>query len=419
MNTDLKVAILGGGLTGCCAALKLAKENKYKVSVYDKQSIPINAASLHNEGKLHLGYVYGADPDAETHKIMVHGSLSFSGVIEKLTGVKADTFTRSRPFIYAVPNDSQLSIKQQSEHFQRVDQCIDDIFHSGNEFYKSELPQTSHLLNTEEIKTSGLAIDSLQGALKTNEYSVNTTQVSNVVSASLLSNPMIDWQGKTEVVRAEKLQNGRYRIHFQQGERQFHEEFDAVINCLWEDRVRIDKTIGIEPSRPWLVRYKAAISGFSAKLQKKPENHPSLTLITGAYGDFVNHGNGHFYLSWYPKCKLGESQELVFPDIEKAVSTVNKKQLVKESFSAMAKYLPKLNSIQSSAENINVGGGYIFAWGSSDITDPTSGLHQRHLIGIEENDRWVSVNTGKYCTAPIFGVQASEKIDEKLSSTQK
>lgn len=49
-----------------------------------------------------------------------------------------------------------------------------------------------------------------------------------------------------------------------------------------------------------------------------------------------------------------------------------------------------------------VDAGVIFAWGSTDIDEADSELHQRHDIGLLHHDGYVSMNTGKLTTAPLF-----------------
>ena len=401
-----KIAVLGAGLAGCCAALEAARLG-YEVSLFDKQSIPINGASLHNEGKLHLGYVYGADPKAETHEVMIKGSLSFFGLIESLTGINCETYNKSAPFIYAIPNDSQLSVEQQLNHFQSVDETIEKLFKQDNLYRRSpDLGQSKQLNVANFVKAFNSK--TLQAAIQTDEYSVNTRQIANIVSAAIMSNPMIHFYPNSYIESGGRSGDG-YKVQLKSANEQTDSiEYNGVINCLWEDRIRVDRTNDIQPPRPWLIRYKAAICGHIEK-----PIFPSATLITGAYGDLVNHNDGQFYLSWYPKCKLGESYDDNFPEIEKNISSLNSKRLVKESIDAMSQFIPQARTLLK-AKDVTVGGGYIFAWGKSDIVDPKSQLHQRHLIGATVHDRWVSVDTGKYCTAPMYGVEAAQLLSKQL-----
>ena len=51
----MSVAILGGGLQGCCAALALATRG-IRVTLYERNSTLLAGAATANEGKIHLGY---------------------------------------------------------------------------------------------------------------------------------------------------------------------------------------------------------------------------------------------------------------------------------------------------------------------------------------------------------------------------
>ena len=54
----MSVAILGGGLQGCCAALALATRG-IRVTLYERNSTLLAGAATANEGKIHLGYHVG------------------------------------------------------------------------------------------------------------------------------------------------------------------------------------------------------------------------------------------------------------------------------------------------------------------------------------------------------------------------
>lgn len=56
------------------------------------------------------------------------------------------------------------------------------------------------------------------------------------------------------------------------------------------------------------------------------------------------------------------------------------------------------------------------ALGKTDIEDANSQLHMRHQIGVEMTGRWVSISTGKYCVAPMFGLEAADRLNEALQS---
>ena len=71
------IAVLGAGLQGTCVALELAARGR-RVDLYDRQSACLTGASLANEGKIHLGYVYANDASRRTARAMTRGALCFA-----------------------------------------------------------------------------------------------------------------------------------------------------------------------------------------------------------------------------------------------------------------------------------------------------------------------------------------------------
>ena len=61
----MRLAVLGAGLTGVCAALELAARGR-EVDLYDEALEPVAKASFHNEGKIHLGLIYAKDRSLHT-----------------------------------------------------------------------------------------------------------------------------------------------------------------------------------------------------------------------------------------------------------------------------------------------------------------------------------------------------------------
>ena len=71
-----RVAVLGAGIMGCSVAIQLARRG-FDVTVFDREPAPMAAASRWNEGKIHLGYIYGADPTLATAQHLLTGGLLF------------------------------------------------------------------------------------------------------------------------------------------------------------------------------------------------------------------------------------------------------------------------------------------------------------------------------------------------------
>jgi hypothetical protein len=67
---------------------------------------------------------------------------------------------------------------------------------------------------------------------------------------------------------------------------------------------------------------------------------------------------------------------------------------------ALGNVMPRTGEVFDAAATTVVEGGYVFARGRGSIGDPTSGLHRRDAYGVSRVGNYVSVDTGKYSTAP-------------------
>jgi hypothetical protein len=72
----------------------------------------------------------------------------------------------------------------------------------------------------------------------------------------------------------------------------------------------------------------------------------------------------------------------------------------------LAQYAPALHGLRVDA----VAAGIIVAWGATDIDQIDSELHHRHAIGVHEHDGYLSVDTGKLTTAPLFAQRVAEAL---------
>ena len=81
----MRVAVLGAGLQGASVALELAAHG-ISCDLYDRENVCLRRASLHNEGKIHLGYVYGNDPSLNSARMMAKGAASFAPLLRRWVG---------------------------------------------------------------------------------------------------------------------------------------------------------------------------------------------------------------------------------------------------------------------------------------------------------------------------------------------
>lgn len=87
--TGKRVAVLGAGMLGACTALELARRGQ-AVTLVDRAHDVMQGASRWNEGKIHLGFLYPADPSFNTAARLIPGALAFPGIVERLTGCRLD-----------------------------------------------------------------------------------------------------------------------------------------------------------------------------------------------------------------------------------------------------------------------------------------------------------------------------------------
>lgn len=404
--------MLGAGIAGCITALALARQGQ-DVDLIDNAKIPVSRASLHNEGKLHLGYVYAADKTGPTYERMIEGALSFLPILSQITGVPAGSFVQSKPFLYGVPHDSQMSPDEIALHFGRVDAAIAKYGREHETDGGTGIPGPHRQLTAGEY---GQWFDPrlVGAAFVTDERSVDTVAVADLLGACVHAEPRIELRLGTTVETAEAAPDGGWDITCSNASGSERLRYSGVVNALWADRLRLDSEIGLHSNRPCLLRYKASVTLDAPDLASAMDM-PSATLIVGPYGDFANHGDGRIYLSWYPVCKIAETRDInPFPMLEKVTREMDRKAIARTTLESLVRYLPPLSRLTPALERMHVGGGVIAAWGETDIDDPASGLHERHEIGPKRHGSWVTLDTGKYCTAPLYALRAAGLVAEAL-----
>src|SRR5690242_17991952 len=136
-----KALVLGGGIQGCCIALMLRKHG-YEVNLIDKSKDILSRASLNGTGKIHLGFVFGADPSLKTGKSLLLSALYFAPYMEYLLDEKInwDKF-KSTNFNYLVAKDSMLSQEQVSAYFQTLQDLYLGHIKNENLTYLGERPE--------------------------------------------------------------------------------------------------------------------------------------------------------------------------------------------------------------------------------------------------------------------------------------
>ncbi|MCD9625207.1 NAD(P)/FAD-dependent oxidoreductase [Rhabdothermincola salaria] len=402
-----RAVVLGGGIQGTCVSLALARRG-WQVAILDRTWAPWSATSLRGEGKIHLGHVYANDAGRATADLMATAAVRFSSLIDSWSASPVEwAAVRSEPFVYGVLEDTMVAPDRLAEHYAWVDDRVADLL-AGGDGTPTYLGSTAlaPTLAVTDLEARGFG-NRVVAAFATEERAVDPHVLrGHLVGA--LAPAGVEVCGGVEVrevtsgpagfaVRGTTTDGGSRRW-----------EADAVVNCLWGGRLAIDASMGIAADRPCSYRLKYAVQGV---LPPSVPALPSATLVLGPFGDVVRRQDGRVYASWYPECLAGWSDDLEppsswLPAIHGEDPAGSQVDLARRTVAGLARHVPALAALRVDA----VAAGVIVAWGERDIDQPSSELHRRDAIGVHDHDGYVSVDTGKFTTAPLFAHQVASLL---------
>lgn len=394
-----ETVVLGAGLQGVSVAMALARAG-HRVTILERAAAALTRASFSNEGKIHLGFVYANDPSCRSSSLMLDAALSFAPILDDLAGrpVPWGQFA-GVPFSYLILRDSLVPADRLLDTWTRLDDKYRAHRTNGRGSYVGTSPDRI-VLERQASTVAHPYSDRVARVVDTAELALDMRSFQPFMQDVLAHAPNVRCLFRHDVKSVERTSAG-FRVEAADAEgKTVHLEADAVVNCLWEGRLAVDRHLGLVPKRPWVYRLKYRLLGH---LTPKLRDLPSLTLVLGKFGDIVNYGDGRAYLSWYPACLRGWSDEVETPaEWDRACTgqpTADEyAAIVRQSLDAFETVVPGLGdtTITSAAA------GVIFSWGETDIDDPVSELHRRDDIGPVFADGYVTVNTGKLTTAPLF-----------------
>jgi glycine/D-amino acid oxidase-like deaminating enzyme len=406
------IAILGAGLQGTCIALELARRG-HAVDLVDQDTLALNRASLRNEGKVHLGFVYAKDESLRTARLMVRGALAFRRLLARWTDGALERLSTSSAFHYLVPHDSALAPAALASHYAAVARLYDEARHDGGDYLGVAPDAIWRPLRHAEIAPFAAA-GRLKAGFATVEASIDLSQTVGALRGALATAPRIRLHlGRR--VRAVTRGPWGFRVEGEPADgTSWRLDAEQVVNALWDGRLVIDRGLGLEPPRPWVHRLKYRVM---VRLPDPLRDLPSMSFVLGPYGDVGVYPGGEGYVSWYPECLRGWSRELAPPADWTAACTggvgadeqAHIGRRVLDAFDALVPGLAQ-------ARIRTVDAGVIFSWGETDITDPGSALHRRDDTGVVTVDGYHSVNTGKLTTAPLFAVETADRVEGRTSA---
>jgi hypothetical protein len=397
---------MGAGL-----ALELAARGR-RVDLYEKRDRIHGEASLANEGKIHLGYIYANDPSLRTARQMVAGAWSFSTIVAEWLQVEPAALPRSGPFHYLVHRHSLLAPDELAAIYARIATLdAEAATRSGASYLGMEAAAARPPRRLSDRDCRARFGSDIAAAFETGEVAVDSEAIGAALSARVLAEPQVTVHFDSEVTAMKPRADA---VELQLAGDPGVRRYDHAVNASWEGLLRLDATAGVPPPPGasfrwrWTFRLRAPRGGASL---------PSTSIVLGAYGDVVRYQGGDVFLSWYPAGRRGRSEALALPPewSRRPLPPDDVETVRAQAVAALSALVPELGAVEpATVAAAEVYAGVIYARGEQDISDPASGYHQRHAIGPRSFGRYHTVDTGKYTTAPMFARQLAEQLDAAL-----
>jgi glycine/D-amino acid oxidase-like deaminating enzyme len=398
--TRRRAAVLGAGIMGTATAIQLARRG-VDVTVYDREPAPMAAASRWNEGKIHLGYLYGGDPSLATARHLLTGGLQFGDRLRELIDEELAGHTTTEDDVYLVHERSVVGPDALRTRFHQVSELIREHPDAGRYLVDVSDARATEIRPSELRDLGGAGI---VAGFRVPERSVETRWVADRLAAALPATTGVALRVGTTVTGVEPsgTRTDRWRVRTSDGDR---EEFDLVVNALWNGRLAIDVTAGLVPRPPWTHRYRHCVFIRTRSEQRLP----SALVAVGPFGDVKNYNGRDFYVSWYPVGLVAEGSDVEL-DAPQTPTGSDADAFAARVRAALEPIMPGIGAVFDDAESVVVHGGFVFARGEGALDHPSSGLHRRDRFGVERLGSYHSVDTGKYSTAPWLAHELAAEI---------
>ncbi len=404
INQHRRVAILGAGIQGTLMAL-MFKKHGFDVTIIDRASDILDRTSTTGEGRIHMGLEYANDPSMDTATYMLESAMRFAQYTEYLVNDKMDwSQLKSERLICLLPHESHITPHQFEEYGKKLGAIYERVLFEHPELtYLGERPPKI-LLGAIEIPKAVNA-SYITAAYQSIEVCILANKLRDIIRQSLRE------QGVTLVfdrtILGVKRNNeedaekyGKLRMISDLSEH----DYDVVVNCLWENRAKIDRQMGLENNENE-ESYRVKSNVRLANLVELHGNIPSISIMNGPFGDFVRYGkDDKVYFAWHPMSptvithNLTEIETVFQKHVISEFPTDFEEHIIGGHRKAFEQIFPGFDS--SFFDDGIVGTGYVVANGLTDIADPKSGLHERKDPPNLVKDGYISVKTQKLTNAP-------------------
>lgn len=409
-NNKKNAIVLGAGLQGCCIALMLRKYG-YNVIMVDQCADIMTRASMNQEGKIHLGFVYSLDKSFQTSETMLDGALNFSHYMEYLLDMKIDwNSMKSEPFYYLVPKSSLLNSDDIEKCFEVIQKKYEDSI--------SLNPHLSYLGSKPEKLFKRVPLpekvdhEFFCACFETEEVAISQRYLKPLIRNALeKQNVKLIFNQRIDSIKRQ-LPESIFEVTSNTGQI-FRSNY--IFNCFWEGRTLIDKQIGAQVSPNTNIRFKfGIISDYLESLK----GIPSCTIVQGPFGDFVRFDKeNRMYFSWYPSSMRGMIVGDTIPaEWNNYASGILPQELKTDLLQSHRDKFQQLFKTDFDFCNPSVVGGMIVANGTIDIDNSNSELHLRSNPVITPNGNdYYSISTNKFTSAPLNTFLLERQYIQKLS----
>ncbi|MFN2387527.1 MAG: FAD-dependent oxidoreductase [Thermoanaerobaculia bacterium] len=402
------ILILGAGLQGAGVALELARRG-VSVTLLDRDALPLNRASLRNEGKIHLGLIYANDPSLVTAFLQLEGALRFRRIVARWLGPDVSWLALSHPFHYLVARDSVVAPDRLADHYAAVEErCRRLLEQDADLDYLGERPRRLVRPLAESEIATHFDPERFSAGFATAELAIDPDVLAVSLRRALADSPEVTFL-PSRVVRAITEGPDGFRVEGDGVEGTWCLRARQVVNATWERRLALDRQLGLHPPRDLLHRLKFRVI---ARLPPELHEAPSVSMVLGRYGDVVIRSNGTAFLSWYPAGLRGWSNDIEPPAdwdffCRGEIDPERARGIAADTLAGIDAWFPGV----SRGKPLIVDAGAIVAIGRSDVDDVASALHDRSRVGVTSRDGYHSVNPGKLTTAPLFALQAAGRVE--------
>jgi glycine/D-amino acid oxidase-like deaminating enzyme len=400
-----KICVIGAGIQGVLCALELA-ERGCEVVILDAADASLTKASRHNEGKIHLGYIYSKDLSDGTARLMIESATLFEPFLNRWWPQAAMDASASSRFDYVVMRDSLENADWLEERYRQIDDFLAQrMAMAGRRYLGARQIVPARRMN-KRMAAATYNPDYCETVFETDERAIDVAAMTEVLSATLIAHPKIECRWDSRVESVSEHADGSYWVTVD--ECQPDGPFGHIVNATWADRLRVDATLGIHETRPVMYRLKIA-----HRIQLPPQVAllPSATMVIGPYGDVVGLPSGSCYLSWYPSGCIRRSTDMAPPPEWADISAEEVTASFEDAVAELSRRVPTLHSHLGAIDGHVSIPGVIVCWGETDVDDPASELHLRREVGVTSHGRgYHSIDTGKLALAPLFAMHLAERI---------